>query len=459
MATADSGCRTARPHARSGNAKIQRCRARTPTTGLESDRHEAILAEAHALSDAREPTKARLLADLAERHDRVLAFDQYPATLAVLDRELQTMGVTAIVATGSTKSQRRRVERLFRADSTTRAVALCSDAMNEGLNLQGASTIVQLDLPTTLRVVEQRVGRVDRMNSPYDRIEVWWPQDGPAFVTRANGRLAERAEQSAELLGSNIVVPGVVQRDEAVDLEATIAEAARIAASDWDGISDALDPVRQLVNGETALITRRTYEEYRARSSRVFARVAPLRTTSPWAFFSIAGVAHGAPRWMLLDGDAESAVVDLDHVATKLRERLAEDPPDRALDEIAVASLERYLAIAAQHETELMPRRLQRSLRQLHHLATHWAVTATDLQTEAGWRAIVRLIPGSTDDDDEFGQPDPYVVAQRWLELVRPTLDAQRRNPRRRGRRYRLLGTSQVTSRILHLSSRPSNKP
>jgi len=31
---------------------------------------------------------------------------------------------------------------------------------------------VHLDLPTTLRVVEQRVGRVDRMNSLHDVIEV-----------------------------------------------------------------------------------------------------------------------------------------------------------------------------------------------------------------------------------------------------------------------------------------------
>ena len=38
--------------------------------------------------------------------------------------------------------------------------------MNEGVNLQGASAIVHLDLPTTLRVAEQRV---DRMDSPVRR--------------------------------------------------------------------------------------------------------------------------------------------------------------------------------------------------------------------------------------------------------------------------------------------------
>ena len=76
--------------------------------------------------------------------------------------------------------------------------------MNDGLNLQGASAIVHLHLPTTLRVAQQRVGRVDRMDSRYDTIEAWWPGDGEAFATRANQLLAERAAESNSLLGSNL---------------------------------------------------------------------------------------------------------------------------------------------------------------------------------------------------------------------------------------------------------------
>ena len=45
-----------------------------------------------------------------------------------------------IIATGADKKNRRRVETVFALDSTTRSIALCSDAMNEGLNLQGASS-------------------------------------------------------------------------------------------------------------------------------------------------------------------------------------------------------------------------------------------------------------------------------------------------------------------------------
>jgi hypothetical protein len=57
--------------------------------------------------------------------------------------------------------------------------------------------IVHFDMPTTLRIAEQRVGRVDRMDSPYERIEVWWPADGPSFATRSDDVLHARNDESA----------------------------------------------------------------------------------------------------------------------------------------------------------------------------------------------------------------------------------------------------------------------
>ena len=169
----------------------------------EGQRYVAMAAAAAAgLSEAREAGKAALLRRLAAHHDRVLAFDRHPATLEQLRLALGPgADVEVVVATGTTTAERRRVERLFERTSSTRAIALCSEAMNEGLNLQGASAIVHLDLPTTLRVAEQRVGRVDRMDSPHEVIEAWWPNDGPAFATRADEVLVQRAAESEQLLG------------------------------------------------------------------------------------------------------------------------------------------------------------------------------------------------------------------------------------------------------------------
>lgn len=146
----------------------------------ERNIYEQILLVAQSISSAREQTKARLLVELAGHHDRVLAFDSHLITLEVLRRILTDnqdtlanlptsssddhRGVWELcVATGAnTEQTKTRFTRTFGRLSTTKAIGLCSDAMNEGINLQGASAIVHLDLPTTLRVAEQRVGRVRR---------------------------------------------------------------------------------------------------------------------------------------------------------------------------------------------------------------------------------------------------------------------------------------------------------
>lgn len=397
----------------------------------ERDTYVEILNEAGRLSPAREQEKAKLLSGLSKRHARVLAFDHHLITLTAIEPLLQGSGKQVIVATGSNKSNRDAVERLFARDSNQSAIALCSDAMNEGLNLQGASAIVHLDLPTTLRVAEQRVGRVDRMDSPYDTIEALWPRDGEAFATRANELLAERAAESNALLGSNLPMPDLSNKpDVVVDVDVRIAELESAEAETWDGIRDALDPVRSLTTGARALITQRTYDEYRRSPHRVVARVSPVQSTRPWAFLAIAGTAHGAPRWLLLEGHPAEVTIDLHAISDRLRTLLSDDPPSRPFDETADYWLNEFLTRAGMAERLLLPRRMQRALEQMQTMTATWAQGADargDGDAGARWRALSRF----TSDSDEGAQPDPYLVAQRWLGLVAPALEAERAARRR----------------------------
>ena len=396
--------------------------------------YSKILDEARALSSAREQTKADLLSELAERHERVLAFDRHLITLSAIKPLLDGASARVVVATGADATARKSVSRLFARDSQEAAIALCSDAMNEGLNLQGASAIVHLDLPTTLRVAEQRVGRVDRMDSPYDVIEAWWPDDGAAFATRANELLAERAAESSALLGSNLPVPGV-DHDAIVDVSEEI-ERFESAAETWDGIHDALDPVRQLVQGPTSLVPATVYREYRRSTHRVLARVSPVAAGRPWAFFAVAGTQHGAPRWMLLDDRSTAPIVELDEIASRLRSLLRDDPQRLPFDHHAEAVLDRFLSAAARAERAMLPRRMQRALEQMSSLTASWAKAADragDPSTAERWRALQRLAI----DDEAAERPDGYLVAQAWLDLVAPALEEER--AARRRARYVLL--------------------
>lgn len=217
-------------------------------------RYKTILDAAETLSTARERAKADLLTQLSRKHPRVIAFDHHLITLSAIEPLLDKGATRVIVATGANKKHRKEVERVFAPDSDAAAIALCSDAMNEGLNLQGASAMVHFDIPTTLRVAEQRVGRVDRMDSRNDAIEVHWPRDGASFATRANELLAARALESSSLLGANLTVPNLAEgQDQIIDIRQHIATLEAARGESWDGIHDALDPVRRLVEGPDAL--------------------------------------------------------------------------------------------------------------------------------------------------------------------------------------------------------------
>lgn len=393
--------------------------------------YEAIEQFTAALHGSRERTKADLIRRLAARHDRVLAFDHHPITLAVFKDLLDLPDRPVLIASGAETHNRRTVTRLFAPGSTTNGVALCSDAMNEGINLQGASCIVHLDLPTTLRVAEQRVGRVDRMNSPHDAVDVYWPTDGPAFATHANELLAAREAESAALLGSNLPIPAsALCADRIVD-HRTFTRTDTDQAASWDGLRDALDPVRLLVHGKQALVSPGVYDQQRHADHRVMVRVSPIQTTRPWAFFAVAGTRHGAPRWLLVEGAQVTTTAGLQSVTDRLRFLLAEDPPRRDFDHACQDWLSTFITAATAAEISLLPRRDQRALAQMRLSSLAWAAAARgrgDFDTAERWQAIADLTRPDVDND---GAANPHQAAAVWLDLTKHRRDAYRLAHRR----------------------------
>jgi len=51
-------------------------------------------------------------------------------------------------------------------------ILLCTDAASEGLNLQSAALLFNYDMPWNPMRVEQRIGRIDRIGQPNDRVEI-----------------------------------------------------------------------------------------------------------------------------------------------------------------------------------------------------------------------------------------------------------------------------------------------
>lgn len=401
----------------------------------------AIYAEIHSLvfklSGQRERRKAEHLVGLFDRHALVLAFDRRPITLAVIRQEIHELApkTKVVLATGDADSERATAMDLFQLGSTAkRLIGLCSDSLAEGVNLQQASALVHLDMPTVVRIAEQRVGRIDRMDSPHTVIEAWWPEDAPEFALSIDERFIERYETVESLLGSNMPLPESMQRNgKPIDPRTLIEEYEKQEAKGaWDGIQDAFEPVRGLVQGEAALVDEKTYEHYRKITARVLSRVSVVKARTPWAFFCLTGGAFGAPRWVLLPGHTDEPVTELGMVCEALRERLTPETNDLPLDEKGAQELSRFLTRLVAAERILLPRRKQRALEEMRIIIGELATVASRESRQADVEHLKDIID-MLDRNRPHYQPDWDEVAGRWLDVIRPVwfeMLAQRKRSR-----------------------------
>ncbi len=94
---------------------------------------------------------------------KAVVFSQWTRTQDIVIRRLEARGIGYVSFHGGVPSDKRPalVER-FRDDPDCR-VFLSTDAGAAGLNLQHASTLVNMDLPWNPALLEQRIGRIHRM--------------------------------------------------------------------------------------------------------------------------------------------------------------------------------------------------------------------------------------------------------------------------------------------------------
>jgi superfamily II DNA or RNA helicase len=107
---------------------------------------------------------AALFDDLfAEPKAKAVVFSQWTRTHDIVIRRLEARGLGYVSFHGGVPSDKRPalVER-FRNDPACR-VFLSTDAGSTGLNLQHASTLVNMDLPWNPAVLEQRIARIHRI--------------------------------------------------------------------------------------------------------------------------------------------------------------------------------------------------------------------------------------------------------------------------------------------------------
>ncbi len=391
--------------------------------------YTAILERLERMSGHREKRKVQFLIELLDRHDHILAFDHYPITLRyfqhLLDQKRSDRrSFSVLLGIGGNRRSHEHIQSLLNpnAKSEGKLIVLCSEALSESVNLQRASTLVHLDMPSVVRIAEQRVGRIDRMDSCHAEIECWWPKDSREFALRSDETFVQRIFQVESLIGGNLQLPDDIcgnHEAQIVTWEYFDKLMRERAARSWDGIEDAFAPIRGLASGLEALISPDVYELYRNETNKIMSRVSVVPSSEPWVFLCLAGENARAPRWIFLSDSDDQPVINLREIATQLRARLSDDLQNLNPTRAAMGMLQSFLARLGEMEKMLLPRRKQRAIAQFEWAITLWSSSPGWIGSEEQAEQVKQLLDLFSREGEEL-TPDWGQLAGLWLELVKP---------------------------------------
>jgi len=391
---------------------------------------EEIVDCAKQMSDRRERSKAQFLTDLASDQSHILAFDGIVITHYVIERILQdymSERVTLAIATGSqSNSGKDEIQEYFHLASESKSViGLCTDALSEGVNLQKSSAVVFLDMPTVIRKAEQRAGRVDRLDSPHEKIDIFWPDDHDVFKLEADQKFINRHDLVSTVIGSNISVPESFYTNGtdkiAPEEMKKLYEERQKEDKEWGGVDDAFKPVRKFVEAD-GLIDPELYEQYKDVTAKVLSRISIVDSDESWAFFAIKGTEKRAPKWVLIKSERE-LIRDLPEICSFLRSTLPTCSNIKTRSKSVDKSVNKLVQLLNEGQLQLLPNKKRLSLVIFKELLQNWI--KSEQQKDDPDKSLIFIYKNFQDlFKDHFSLKgysiDCYEFSQLWLDLLHP---------------------------------------
>lgn len=391
---------------------------------------EEIVECAKKLSNRRERSKAQFLSNLVKEQSHILAFDSIVITHYVLDkilREYLSEETKLIIATGSQNDNGKdEIQECFHLSSDSKSViGLCTDALSEGVNLQKSSAVVFLDMPTVIRKAEQRAGRVDRLDSPHRKIDIFWPDDHDVFKLEADKKFINRHDLVSTIIGSNITVPesfytnGIEKIDP--ELMKKLYEERQKEDKEWGGVDDAFKPVKEFIEPD-GLIDSEFYEQYKAVTAKVLSRISIVGSDESWGFFAIKGTEKRAPKWVLIKNERE-LIRNLPEICSFLRSKLPNCSNVETRSKAVETSVNKFVQFLNNGQLQLLPNKKRLSLRIFEELLKKWI--KTEQKKDDPDKSLIFIYNNFQNlfkNHFSFSghSIDCYEFSQLWLDLLHP---------------------------------------
>ncbi|MBB6239943.1 superfamily II DNA or RNA helicase [Pedobacter sp. AK013] len=400
----------------------------------EYDIYNKISQLAKKLSNSRELGKVAEMALISAHHDKILAFDSTVITLYYFRKLFleHYPEKEILVASGSeTDAGSQKIMEYYRLESehNGKCIALCSDKMSESVDLQKASCVFLLDTPSVLRVVEQRIGRADRMDSMHAAIDIYWPVDSEEYAMKTDERLFATNEMVEQIYGANFDLPEALKERRFEQLNSTkdmIREFKEFVDKDesWTGIHDSFQFIVDLKEGKTALIKEELYEQFRNVSSEVKTKVSFIKCESNWCFIALRGGKNKSPRWYFIDGQNDIHT-DYPDVCQHLREGLSGESVSIPWDQ---DSLRQYIVFFRTKERELLPPKKKRALEVVEYiLIMKLKNKKIDADIKVSYQEMLNAIMGKSNEVFDYER-----LAEEWIQILQPILKRKRELLRRK---------------------------
>lgn len=172
---------------------------------------------------------SRLRNDNPERW-RAIIFTRRLETQTTIEALLSSQGIKVGIINGTTGGRNQDTIARLRSDPPSLHVIISTEAGSEGVNLQAANVVVNYDLPWNPMVVEQRIGRVQRLASVHQSVAIFNVVLQGTFEEYIVGRLMEKLQMASHAIG---------------DVE-SLLEASGVG-DDEDETSSFEEKIRQLV--------------------------------------------------------------------------------------------------------------------------------------------------------------------------------------------------------------------
>lgn len=399
----------------------------------ELDVLEHIAGLARQISDARERGKARQIARLTDEKGMLLAYDTSLITLQLIKQLLNEIGYAkkSMVVTGNKDSNKKKLKKSFALQAEAgQMAALCTDAMSEGVNLQQASAVIFLDMPSVIRIAEQRIGRIDRMDSPHKQVEVYWPDDAPEFQMKTDRKFYQRHQMVEDLIGSNISLPEhLIDREEAsfeqdrLSVEQAISDFQQHQQEEasWEGFEDAFSALNHLIVGEKPLIEKHIYDEVVKQGSTLGPWTNVIKTSRRFVFAAIQGSANSAPYWIFQYQDRKRAEViqDMNRIIEVLR-RLLPEAEEHDFERDAESLMKQHIDWLQQHELDMLPHKKQSAIRQMRTVLPEWLkrAEADAARQQSSVFAAAEHAAHYDDTPESEAYPPRYQYTDGWHKNV-----------------------------------------